>query len=142
FRLASHEASQEACALTSAVQLKATCALTLTPAATALSTRAFRTPHASAAVVLLASSPRSVFIALHTARNRASTSLARTSRFAAACANALMVACAPTVTSRPSHPFDAFSRSLAAEQPLIPSAVANTSARLPGTYFKAFIRIM
>src|SRR4051812_35468623 len=71
-----HCPSHVPCAFTSALQLKSTVMVTVTPAASAVLTRALRTPHASAADVFVVSSPRSAFIALHTVSHLASSFVA------------------------------------------------------------------
>src|SRR5262249_11795934 len=111
--------------------------VTVTPAWAACCTRACNTAHASLAVIFDVSSPRSMFIALHTARNLASTASAAVSSLAVASAYALIVACACTFTSRPSHPAAASSSDFA-EQALMVDAATVRANRAPGRYFKLF----
>src|SRR5215216_1819469 len=102
-------------------------ASTFTPAFAAALMRFFKTPHASAAVVLLASSPRSALMALQTARNFPSTSRARLRKEVTASAYARSVACALTLVSSPLQLAGAPVPSSALEQPELAAATSRPS---------------
>jgi len=132
-------ASQLARTFTSALQLASTLTTTVTPAARALSTRAFTSAQARFAVSR-SGRPRLFSMPLQASLNFPCASSALIFNAAEAFWNASTFAFATDVlASSPSQPAAA---SFTAEQPLIADTLTARVIIRAGTYFKLFIRII